>query len=457
MANTAYIVSSAGTTQLQDAGNGVDFTYTPMSTSISDEFVTETGRLRIRKTTTAAMGTVVANVARALNEAQLYNTYGGGTAPVYMYFQPNGYADAYRTEIITGNLALQDGNMDTTRVEGAGTKFFEFDLGFTRRNWFEGPETALTLSNPNGTATEVYIDFFNDGGTVAGRKRYNYVDVEGTSIQGNLLAPVVLTINTNGTFSLWNVYAHVGWDNYSLKTTFEAESGHQVGGGGTYVDRGTAQAAGTASNGTIIHTATENIHYLTGLGFTGGLYEIYARVMGNGTATTPYNANLYAFTGGFDAQYSGTTAITRQSVNNATGTPSTWSFVDLGPLYLPTIYPSAGTVVPTASQYFGVASDVNIKFDFLYVLPMNQRLNASIGGSGRRVDNAMVIDTVLGGHYGNDTSGGAVPLYTKGNLNIMPSKNQRIHFLDMNKLTDRTDGTVMYRINISYRPRRLTI
>jgi hypothetical protein len=447
MANTAYIVSSAGTTQLQDAGNGVDFTYTPMSTSISDEFVTETGRLRIRKTTTAAMGTVVANVARALNEAQLYNTYGGGTAPVYMYFQPNGYADAYRTEIITGNLALQDGNMDTTRVEGAGTKFFEFDLGFTRRNWFEGPETALTLSNPNGTSTSVYFDWYNDGGgTLATRKRYNYVDIAATSVVGDLLAPVIITINGVCT----SVSVHNGWNaDYTAQTRFEAEDSPLVGMGSIY---GTAIAGGTCSNGTIVHTMQLSEHDVDFTKYQGNLYQVYGRILGNGTSGTGYPVEILTYIGIEKLYNFGGAATVRPTIYDLSALSVPWRIVDMGALYIPPVY--AGTSYSALHLVMHVP-DVNIKLDVLHVLPLDKRLTATVPSSVTYMTR-MVIDTVTNIHYAHTTTYTA-PISTAGDMALCPNKNQRLHFMDTVQMRESVPGTATHYVNVFYRPRRLTI
>jgi hypothetical protein len=446
MANTAYIVSSAGTTQLQDAGNGVDFTYTPMSTSISDEFVTETGRLRIRKTTTAAMGTVVANVARALNEAQLYNTYGGGTAPVYMYFQPNGYADAYRTEIITGNLALQDGNMDTTRVEGAGTKFFEFDLGFTRRNWFEGPETALTLSNPNGTSTSVYFDWYNDGGgTLATRKRYNYVDIAATSVVGDLLAPVIITING----ACKNVSVHNGWNaDYTAQTRFEAESGNNIGTFSTY---GTLTANGTCSSGTIVHTMQHGEYIIDSTKYQGNIYEIFARVLGNGSTGNGSAVEMSAFMSNNQSSTPEDAVTVYPTIyDEGLALFTAWRAVDMGALYIPPVY--AGTSYANLYLQLDIPH-ANIKCDVIHVLPLDRRIVASCSsGVGR-----FTIDTITGKHYGEVVGSYPLPLSIAGDMALCPNKNQRLHFLDTVYLNENVPGTATHYVNVSYRPRRLTI
>lgn len=138
----------------------------------------------------------------------------------------------YRTEILRG------------RVERGGV-FRHLRLGavaagivITRRNFWEGPETQIPLTNGNGTNNTSGLIVFNcnDGSGTSPNKRHNYIEIGSSAVAGTLPTPLRLEMTNQYDIaarlnSLW-VSHNVFSDPANFAHMIEAES---AAAGGTTV------------------------------------------------------------------------------------------------------------------------------------------------------------------------------------------------------------------------------
>jgi hypothetical protein len=165
--------------------------YTPVIAAASDEGVIDVVRLQFIGTSQAALGSMIQAVNNKLRLAAEYQERRAGSK-VYLNYQPDGYSEAYRSEIIGMDADISRLEIEDPYMFNWGTNKTAFaNLYVKRRNFWEGTLTPVTLSNPNGTnSTGVVVFNSNQGGTATGGSIYNYTDVAATAIAGDLPSPM---------------------------------------------------------------------------------------------------------------------------------------------------------------------------------------------------------------------------------------------------------------------------
>lgn len=396
-----------------------------MAANPAAEFVSEGGVLRIQKSTVAEIRAVVGSITRQFETARRYNNYDGGER-VYFNYQPAGYSDSYRTEIIDASITPQVGVTDTSIWEATGTKTVSFDINWTRRNYFEGPEAILTVYNGNGTSGTVGFDpHFNDGSGATPNKKYNYVSISGTSIQGDLPCATKFVITASNErlkrFGIW-----AGWDASITATSFTDYSGSAASAGEC---NGTAYAA----------LATTQV-------FTPGSTSTYAGYPFEMVARVRHHTSASATVALWASQTTGYT-VTTDKVYTTVGT-SYWSIVPVGIMTIPDKYISDPVVAAPSIRFY---CDGTIDWDCSWLVPVS----AKIVAEAEQASLIFNIDGIDGQNYGRVSSAVSAYLETYGEMKLFPGKDTRLHFLNSNNVAVSTSNT--YTVTVSYRPRRLTI
>ncbi len=123
----------------------------------------------------------------------------------WINYAVNGTETPWRSRVINGAV-LQDAQLEARWKQGKA----KLGVAVTRKPFWEGPETALPLSNPNGTGLTTGINVFNcnDGAEYSpSNKRHNYVDIAAADVDGNLPTPIKLmmtnTYAANSLAHLW--------------------------------------------------------------------------------------------------------------------------------------------------------------------------------------------------------------------------------------------------------------
>jgi hypothetical protein len=145
---------------------------------------------------------------------------------VYITIQLDG-ATTYRSEIYQGKFESTAEMVNAERALGVrrGT------LTVIRKNWWEGAEAQISLTNGNGTDNTAGLNVYNNGDATGSspNKADNWFDILSTKIAGDLPAPirfemvhgghqvtttyidVAMASGTIGTYSAWWTEAFSGW------------------------------------------------------------------------------------------------------------------------------------------------------------------------------------------------------------------------------------------------------
>jgi hypothetical protein len=185
--------------------------------------------------------------------------------------------------------------------------------------------------------------------------------------------------------------------------------------------------------------------------YQGNIYEIFARVLGNGSTGNGSAVEMSAFMSNNQSSTPEDAVTVYPTIyDEGLALFTAWRAVDMGALYIPPVY--AGTSYANLYLQLDIPH-ANIKCDVIHVLPLDRRIVASCSsGVGR-----FTIDTITGKHYGEVVGSYPLPLSIAGDMALCPNKNQRLHFLDTVYLNENVPGTATHYVNVSYRPRRLTI
>jgi hypothetical protein len=193
--------------------------------------ITDLLTLTLESATPADLAEVLTTLERHLAAAQLFVERGLGE-PVWLGIQLSSSDQAWRAQVLSGNLELGGSGLgDLTRGR------LQLRLALTRRDFFEGPEVELPLTNRSGARVTGGLVVFNhaDGG------HDNHVLIDGTDVGGDLPAGVKLAFTNTSTTALRNLV--MGLNVYSNPPAFEAILEAEAGSGGT------TQPAGDCSGG----------------------------------------------------------------------------------------------------------------------------------------------------------------------------------------------------------------
>jgi hypothetical protein len=206
MAHVLNIEYGGGTVNLNSGNIRMMEQYVPRTGNGVD--VTDSVELEFSGTAVADLQTAIQSVEDVMAQAVEFQQSGMGKR-VFVVYQPDGAASASRSELIPANdsewrLTLDSDSLSHARWMGT-TKYVNGLLVWKRRDWWDGAETTVALTNSNGTATTdpLEIASHQDG---AGADFY--VEIAADQIAGSVKAPAILkfantTDDANGVDNLY--------------------------------------------------------------------------------------------------------------------------------------------------------------------------------------------------------------------------------------------------------------
>lgn len=170
--------------------------YTPSSAPADQETVTERWEVFVEGSTLDLLVAAIHAINRAFELARQQQK-DSFLDRVYLNFQPKDLTDSQRSQIVDGRVEYYD----ETLKWGWANKGFDVRLVITRKNYWEGDLTMIPLSNSNGTDVTTGLNVYNcnDGDGSTPNVRENYADIDGADIEGDLPAPVKLSITAGAT------------------------------------------------------------------------------------------------------------------------------------------------------------------------------------------------------------------------------------------------------------------
>jgi len=207
-----------GTTTVSLSTSGVFLTqYTPSAPSVTGapnydyETITETIEMMPYASSTSTLQAIVNSIDLLLEEARLRQER-NSEPRVYLQYQVDGESDTYRSEILYGRLELGENAMAVWGNYQVPTRLY-----ITRRPWWEGPRTELSISTSGNSA--------GTGGKPITNTAANWIQMASTQVGGVLPTPVELLLTNNGGSGVGYRNFYIG-TNATSGTTFT----HNYGG-----------------------------------------------------------------------------------------------------------------------------------------------------------------------------------------------------------------------------------
>lgn len=190
MTHSYKLVDSAGSTLIDLSSSTYLVTNYQPNYAAGQVVVAETMDIVV---TGSAPSVITSAVSALQNKMTLLDDYQytGSGGRVYLQFTGNLTTDAWRTELVTGNVLSTPSYLGGGKWDRARPTSFVF----TRRNYWEGAEQTLTLTNANGSGSNGLAVYpANDWIGSAGSKRCNYIEWSGSQLGGDLPAGAKLTV-----------------------------------------------------------------------------------------------------------------------------------------------------------------------------------------------------------------------------------------------------------------------
>jgi hypothetical protein len=239
MATVFQLKEGATTTDLNDASNTFLSKYTPATKNVGVETVTETAVIVIANANAATLDSVREGIIQRLYNAHARQS-NHARDRTYIHFQPDGAAAENRSEILEGRIT----NERNAHGEAWGSNPVEFSIIWTRRNYWEGAEAQVPLTNTNGTDNTAGLNIYNcnDGAGASPNDQVNYCDLKAADIDGELPgATRIEMVNPFATGDLGYVWiGHNFTDPADFVWSYEAEDATSTG---------STEADATASDG----------------------------------------------------------------------------------------------------------------------------------------------------------------------------------------------------------------
>lgn len=374
-------------------------------------------------------------VERLLVQAERRQQTGTG-ARVYLQFQPDGDATAYRSEIIAGMVQLAPKSLQVF-----GQAQINARIIVTRVPYWEGARTQIPLTNGNGTNNTSGLSINNRSG--------NWVGISSANVTGVLPAPLELQlVNTTGAGrNYYNFYASVNDFNTALAHHIEGETATDTAG------TTTSNANSSASN------------YLS------------FSVVTTTYATLVLSTTLLQQTAGRFVR-----VVARLQTLSATGTvyctPSVWDYYNLVPLWVgnevalngsnylldlgvvplpPGGYVSGYGELRMRLTFRNTSGTATVGLDYVQLLPSDPLCWRHVIQRGMVVaNNSYMVDDGIEGVAYLVESGAANPIYSPvgAPAHVWPNRDQRLYILH-----DGIGQTANWTLSVRayYRPRRVTI
>jgi hypothetical protein len=423
------IVQGTTTVNLGYGGNHGIRRYVPVTPSADDESVTESAVILFQASSLDNLRAAVRQVEQLLSvNAPLWAEQRLGS-PVYIQFDPGNTGTVYRSQVLSGRVELDE---DTLGWQWWNV-VCEAQLTWTRRPYWEGPETTLV----NGTLIYNHDDSGHD----------NYVTV--SSVGGNLPAPIRVEMKNEEADSTGTVW--VGLNKFhnptSLVTFLEAENANGK----------TGTADFTCSNGyyePVTLPVSEGDLLVWNIDpddYQGGYYRVLIRLRSAAPSGTYVKLCL-----------SQTWPNVLWSMSDFVALNTTERIQEIGTVQISPFLVGQASQAGVNLRLRGYRSaGGTLEVDFIALIPMDGFRKYSVVGSAlastyRLVDDgisdppAVYTCTDAGANRKPDYVASGTPLL------LQPGTDQRLHFLQL-----KSDGTATItralRVYVYYRPRRLTL
>lgn len=385
--------------------------YTPADPQKGEATVIESIEVLFYAASVAAMRTAIDSLQKLLDAARRRQAWGVGPV-VYLLYQPDGDATAWRSAIVDARLEY---NENTLRAWGQAKLPATLIVEHAAER--DGDLTQLPLTNGNGSNN-------TSGLTVNSHltaSAFNYVQIAGGNVGGNLPAPVLLelTNNTGGSVTYYEVMLanNAFSDPANLTHLLQAETGIVAGGG-------TVSNDATCSNGQYV-----------AFSFTGSAGQFYTLSQALLQDAQGYDFHLLARFRALNAR-----AFVRPSIYEATGTYAIWSgdevelplispaLADLGVIPLPPGGYSAAWGALRLRLDWRAGTTVQVDTDYLAFFPTHTfrrlRVVPAVGSTGTIVD-----DGIEGRAYLRVSAVETAGVTPSGMpLLLWPGATQRIYF-----------------------------
>lgn len=355
----------------------------------------------------------------------------------------------WRTEIIDATFDIENALFEYQWEAGKIIVRFLIE----RRPYYEGSETALTLSNGHGSGTTLQVD--NSRCSVA--SLYNYADIT-TTILGDLRSPLILKIG-NPMISGREIFKpfiglNVFSDPSNFQHVFEANNTYNANGtlvtGDTNYTENSYRTFNLSGTGDQL-TSQWNV-VSAQVGKTKGAKFLPVLRMTAALAQDHWFAKVVAFYKDFifDVYDPGYTNLNQYVSTHV-----------LKPIPLPPEIPGQSSYQDMRfALYFKSTVDVSktIGIDFLHLFPTDNFRWYSSDGSGVDQDEILVDDGVQDIVYLQSSTGGKLHMFSGygERLHVYPGQSHRIIMLWNSDLT--TDAKAgESELQASYRPRRMIL
>jgi hypothetical protein len=360
--------------------------------------------------------------------------------PVYLVWKESSASGEWRSEIVDGRADWDDDALTRPFWEGA-TQFA--DVVVERRNYWDGPEAQLPLTNPNGTDNTAGLNVYN-ANTLSGASPNviaNYADIDGADIEGDLPAACRLEMtNTYATGRLYNVWIGANQTNPAAFTHYYAGPG-----------------AVTVANGAT--TVLEDWD-LTGDQVSAAGGREYRAVLHFNSAVGIQTSQLARFK--VELRWNATTLWSSGWV-----TPDTTNLLrvrDMFSFRLPPWIPGLTSLDGITLRLLALQTDLasmDIDITWLQLMCADAWRYISCVGYGIPQNGRIVDDGINDRLYADDGAGAYKIGILTGNgssaVTLQPGRDHRLVFAQHSNLSDLAAAERVMSLKAFYRPRRLSL
>ena len=344
--------------------------------------------------------------------------------------------DGYlRSEVVDGNLETDNDFFDRVARNHAPVR-----LWLKRKNYWEGAEAQIPLTNENGmnNTTGLTVYNTNDMTGTAPTKRVNYVKMVAANVTGSIPTPP--RIEMTNTYDpvipnqrLSNIWMGLSIDDATYPLTW-------------FIDQ-TVPLNWAYDTETQISLTTLTTAFLNGA--NGAHYRVFTK-MWTGTQYMRLNAALY-----FPASVALTPMQKAPEIVTSFGN----LIIDLGTLQIPPWLPNVKNQEEIGLRIGGrCTGGFNVQLSDIFLFPANAFRHLMPRGYGIATSVRLVYDGIIDRVWTDGWTGTAKTGHYSGYgdlIKLTPGKDQRLLFLN-DTMTGGIDDDQTMSIKLFYRPRRLT-
>jgi len=358
----------------------------------------------------------------------------------------------WRSELVEALPLPDESTLDTGLAAGK----MEFELVYSRRNYWEGAEAQIPLTNGNGTNNTAGLTVYNHDDAATGHD--NYVSIAASVVDGDLPGPSrIEMVNSYATNRLMDVWIGQNWtDPANFPHMLEAEDAS----GGTTV----TPAADYSNNAykTISVASGSEVDLFTWTISTAMLNAAKGGRMKALLRFSPVYATAAQSTW-FRIAAKWMTTVVWKSERAKPSTTRAISIRDLFSLRLPPWLPGSTNlddITLTLTGYQNTGSALTIGLDFMQLTPADgwryiTAIAYGVANGSRIVDDAIIGDLYVDNAAGADKIGSLIG--SGDPIHLQPGKLQRLYFLMHSNTFNVAEIDRSISVKVYYRPRRLSL